>query len=162
MSNRKKKRINQKQILFLFVFICFLVAGSFYYLDLKRISHLKSAEFLNPQGVAYTKLFLEIADTPDKRRTGLMYRQELPLDQGMLFKFDETEIHSIWMKNTYVSLDLLFLNSNLKILGIIEKVPVLNEVSRKIDQPSKYVIELNAGTSEKRGIKVGDTLKLQP
>ncbi len=160
MSNRQKKRVNQRQIIFLIAFIGLLIAGTYFYLDYKRTSHLKLANLVNQDGKNYGQIYLEIADTPEKRAKGLMYRQKLSLDQGMLFKFDETKIQSIWMKNTYLSLDLFFLSPNYQIVGIIPKVPILNEISRKVEVPSRYVVELNAGSVERLGIKLGDTFKL--
>ena len=162
MSNRKKKKVNRQQIIFLLILLAGLFLSGYFYLEHKRIANLTKAIFLDQNLNPYATFYLEIADTPEKRKLGLMFRQSLPEDQGMLFKFDETKIQSIWMKNTYISLDLVFLSSTLKVIDVIQNVPILNETSRKIDRPSRYILELNAGTVAKFGIKSGDSLKLNP
>ncbi len=88
-----------------------------------------------------------------------MFRKELSTDTGMLFIFPETKDHSFYMKNTYVSLDMIFVSEDMKIVGILENVPILNETPRTVGKPSRYTIEVIAGTTKRLGLKLGDLVK---
>ncbi len=105
-------------------------------------------------------LQLEIADTPEKREKGLMYKTELCQDCGILFIFEKPEIATFWMKNTYISLDIIFIDENWKIDSIHQKTTTNNQIiiyrSTKI---VKYVLEVNAGFSEKNKLEVGQILQ---
>jgi uncharacterized membrane protein (UPF0127 family) len=78
--------------------------------------------------------------------------------QGMLFVYPKEEKHSHWMRNTYISLDMFFLSSDRKVVGIIPEVPILNDLPRGVEKNSLYVLELVAGEAAKLGVKEGDTL----
>ena len=105
---------------------------------------------------------LEIADTPEKMIKGLMFRKKLSSNSGMLFLFDKTHSQPVamWMKNTYIPLDMLFVEKTGKIIGIAENTKPL---SLKTISPTKKhsaaVIEINAGEVKKHGIKVGDIVR---
>jgi uncharacterized membrane protein (UPF0127 family) len=73
----------------------------------------------------------------------------------MMFLFPNERINSFWMKNTILSLDMLFVSSSLYVVGLVHSVPPQNEVSRKVDTPSQYVIEFGAGVAKKFGIVEG-------
>ncbi len=123
------------------------------------------AEFLTgafelKDGTKLHQVHLEVEKTPLGRARGLMHRKNLPENRGMLFVFPDEEERTFWMKNTYISLDILFLNRRLEVLGIVENVPILNETPRGIGKESMYVVELPAGTSKKVGIKPGSILRL--
>ena len=144
-SNRKKRKVNKIQIIFLIIFIPSLVFGINYYYTNKELKNFIQVTFKNPDKSESKKFFLEVADTPQERQIGLMYRKEMDKNRGMFFKSEEEKIQSFWMKNTFIPLDMIFLNSNYEVVGIIENVPILNEAKRSIPKPSKYVVELNAG-----------------
>lgn len=112
-----------------------------------------------PSG-AEIDLTLETAKTNAERAKGLMFRKHLEDKKGMIFLFNQEIDHHFWMKNTYISLDLLYLDSNLKVVGIVEKLTPLSEESRGVGVPNKYVVELPAGNVAKYGIKVGSVLKI--
>lgn len=109
---------------------------------------------------------LEVADTLEKRSVGLMKRTQMDADKGMLFVFSNSGFHSFWMRNTYIPLDLIWLNSAGKVVHIAENAqPCSNIVSAICSTmvPSavaKYVIELNAGQVEKLELEVGDVIEL--
>ena len=87
---------------------------------------------------------VDIADTDEKRTLGLMYRKKLDYDKGMIFIFDDNRIRSFWMKNTYIALDIAFVDEDLNIIEVLEMTP-LSEKSVRSSRPAKYVIEMNKG-----------------
>lgn len=101
---------------------------------------------------------IEIADDEREQAQGLMYRQTLPADAGMLFIFEREEIRSFWMKNTYIALDILYIDEAGKITNIHENCEPLKEWEITSDAPALYVLEVNAGFCNMKGIKVGDII----
>jgi uncharacterized membrane protein (UPF0127 family) len=100
---------------------------------------------------------LEIADTPGKRNTGLMRRDSMPADHGMIFVFPEPDTHSFWMQNTRIPLDIVFVDANGRIASIQQMKPYdLTSVNPPV--AIKYAIELNVGAAAKAGAKLGDKL----
>ena len=105
-------------------------------------------------------LKVEIADTPEERAKGLMFRDVMPENHGMLFKFGDPRVLSFWMKNTYIPLDIIFIASN----GSIKKIhkmatpKSLEKISSEV--PVLSVLEINGGLSKKLGIKKGDRIIL--
>ena len=110
-------------------------------------------------------IFVEIADSPDKRMKGLMFRQSMAPDRGMLFQFPERGDHTFWMRNTLISLDIFWLDESGNILHIETDVPIC---TRKDDScprvragsQSIQVLELNAGMAKKLKLAVGKQLKI--
>ena len=102
---------------------------------------------------------VEIAATPEKREVGLMYRRELPLDYGMLFIFPGERINSFWMKNTPIPLDMIFISSERKIVGIVHETVPFSLEGRSVSVPSQYVLEINGGLSRRYGFKAGDVVR---
>ena len=98
----------------------------------------------------------EIADTPDLRARGLMFRHMLPGDRAMVFDFGNPRPASMWMKNTYISLDMLFVRENGTIAAIAENTEPLSLQTISVDEPVKGVVELAAGTAKKLGIERDD------
>lgn len=114
--------------------------------------------FLKADSAVVTRIDIEIADDDAKREKGLMYRRQMQLDQGMLFIFEDEDLRSFWMKNTYLPLDILYLDAQRKIVRIHENVATLNEMSIPSDFPAKYVVEVNAGFCALNRIQVGDRM----
>ena len=104
---------------------------------------------------------VEIADTPESRELGLMFRESLDKDKGMLFIFDDEAERTFWMKNTKIPLDMIFIDADNKIIHILTAEPCAEEPCKiySPELPTKYVLEINAGESDKRGIKIGDDAK---
>ena len=99
---------------------------------------------------------IEIARTPKQQERGLMFRRKMPADEGMLFVYPYSSIIRMWMKNTFIPLDMIFIGKGGKILEIAQRaVPHSTEVisSRK---PAVGVLEVNGGTVSRLGIKRGD------
>ncbi|MFA6128005.1 MAG: DUF192 domain-containing protein [Bacteroidales bacterium] len=114
--------------------------------------------FLKADSTEVVKIDIEIADDDDKRERGLMYRREMEMNHGMLFIFAEEDQRSFWMKNTYLPLDILYLDARKKIVRIHENVATLNETPILSDFPAKYVVEVNAGFTALYRLQTGDMM----
>ncbi|MDF1599832.1 DUF192 domain-containing protein [Mesorhizobium sp. YIM 152430] len=100
---------------------------------------------------------IEIADTAERRARGLMFRTDLPEDRGMLFVFEETRPVGFWMKNTPSPLDLVFIGEDGRVIDILPGEP-FSTASIAPDGPSRFVLELNQGTSQRVGLAPGTRL----
>ena len=111
-------------------------------------------------------IFAEVADTPENREIGLMFRKELPKDYGMLFVFPQEQALQFWMKNTLVDLDMVWISADKKITGIHRDVPKSRAdtpdeaVARRMGA-GKYVLELPAGAALRHRLQVGDRLQFE-
>lgn len=105
------------------------------------------------------KLILEIADTPENRTRGLMFRKTLPANHGMLFVFPNDEVRYFWMKNTLIPLDIAFLDKSGTILTIKTMKPENSELVSS-EKPSRYALEVNAGFFRKVHAHPGEKIKL--
>lgn len=103
---------------------------------------------------------VELARSEDEQALGLMFREKMEMNQGMLFIFPKQEIRSFWMKNTIISLDMLFVTEDLKIVTIHKGTIPFAEKSYTSSEPVKYVIEVNAGYCDQNNIKTGDKVQL--
>ena len=99
---------------------------------------------------------IEVADTPYEILTGLMYRHSMPDTAGMLFIYKQSQQLFFWMKNTYIPLDIIFVNENMQIVTLWKNTKPLSEKTIPSNQFSKYVVEVNAGFCDKYDIKLGD------
>ena len=115
---------------------------------------------IEKQNLETTTFHVDVANTHDKRALGLMYVNSLPQDKGMLFIYDQESKVSMWMKNTFIPLDMIFIDEKGTITEIIERPDTRSRVTTISSNPTKYVLEINLGESTKRGIKVGDRIKL--
>lgn len=105
-------------------------------------------------------LKLEIADDDYQRETGLMYRQSMEQDQGMLFIFENEAPRGFYMKNTNIPLDLLFLDAENKIVSISRNAKPQSMETIPSEVPAQYVLEINAGLADQWNLTVGDSLIL--
>jgi uncharacterized membrane protein (UPF0127 family) len=105
------------------------------------------------------ELTVELAVEPDQREQGLMFRRSMAPDQGMLFDFGETRRVMMWMKNTYLPLDMLFIDSKGTVRTIREGAVPLSEAIIDSGEPVAFVLELNAGTVKRLQIRPGDRLE---
>ena len=105
----------------------------------------------NPQ-----KLSLYIADNEQKRSYGLMNREDIKPNSGMLFIWKDSQIRNFWMKNTHFNLDLFFLNNHGEIIEIYKNAKAFDETNIKSKEKVKYVLEMNAG---EQNFKIGNKLK---
>jgi uncharacterized membrane protein (UPF0127 family) len=103
---------------------------------------------------------IEIADDPSERSAGLMFRETMDDDHGMLFVFSETKPVAFWMKNTPMPLDIVFIGEDGKVLDVLPGEPFSEAlVSPGTTVLVRYVLELKRGVAEKSGIKDGDILR---
>ncbi|MCB0335448.1 MAG: DUF192 domain-containing protein [Bdellovibrionales bacterium] len=158
LSNRRKK--NKRQLLIFVIVLLFVGVAWAQYESWFERRALVGGHFANPDGTKSAKFSFEVAHTPDQRSRGLMYRQSMDADQGMIFVFPYATKQTFWMRNTLISLDMLFLDEDLKLVGLLENVPINNDEKRAVDKDSLYVVELVAGAAKKQGITVGSVLTL--
>ncbi len=104
---------------------------------------------------------VEVAATPEARTRGLMWRTELPAGQGMLFIFPDEEVQSFWMRNTLIPLDMIFIDSTGRIVGVIERAAPRTLTSRSVGVPGRYVLEVPGGWSQTVGLKRGGSVRFQ-
>ena len=90
-----------------------------------------------------------------------MYRSSMPEDHGMLFIFPDEVERSFWMKNTLIPLDMLFIASDGRIVGISADATPLTTAARSVGQPSRYVLETNGGWAARHGVRAGDRVELR-
>ena len=98
---------------------------------------------------------VELARTPEEQMRGLMFRRSLGPDAGMLFLFDRAEPRRFWMRNTYIPLDMIFLDAERVVVSIEENTVPLDETGRGPDQPAQFVVEVAGGYARSHGISVG-------
>lgn len=99
---------------------------------------------------------VELALTDEQRARGLMFRESLADDAGMLFLYERDRPRSMWMKNTLIPLDMLFIDRRGRVIRIAERTTPLSERSISSGRPARAVLELAGGTAERLGIRVGD------
>jgi uncharacterized protein len=103
---------------------------------------------------------LEVANTPASREKGLMQRDSMPADHGMIFVFDRERPLSFWMKNTRFPLDILYLDATGQVVSIHQMKPYDTRTQTASARPAKYAIELNVGEAAKAGVVAGDVLEI--
>ncbi|MCK9399879.1 MAG: DUF192 domain-containing protein [Bacteroidales bacterium] len=176
--NKKTARKKINLVRLLLIFFAVIIALSFLLFSIftpKRNKPTASQSFFNSKSapsfrkdgslsIFLTKnpspiiLDIEIADNDQERMRGLMDRQNLPDNAGMLFVFSNDEPRSFWMKNTFISLDIIYINSRKEIVSIQKYTQPKSTYSIPSEKPARYVLEVNAGFTDKYGIKPGDKI----
>ena len=119
-----------------------------------RAASFQPLEIVTKNGVQVFSV--EMATTDEEKQTGLMYRKELADGKGMLFDFNPEQEVSMWMKNTYISLDMIFIRADGRILRIAENTETLSTKIIASHGLARAVLEVPAGTAQKYGIRPGD------
>jgi uncharacterized membrane protein (UPF0127 family) len=118
-----------------------------------------------PQVVLNGQRFtVELAESQQKQALGLMFRDSMPDDHGMLFIFPAENFRSFWMKNTRIPLDIMYFDEDLKLVSVAENAQPCRTrrcPSYPSAGPAKYVLELNAGKAAELGVRPGDQLQLR-
>jgi len=153
-SRKQDKRKNILNISVICLVLIFL--ASLFFIFRKKTMFPKDLG-LNIKGNSY---YLEIAQTNQERKKGLSNRQEICSNCGMLFIFNKEDQHSFWMKDTYVPLDIIWLNSKKEIVKIITAAKTDSETVYTNKTPAKYVIELPANESLKLKLQIGETIPI--
>ena len=128
-----------------------------------EIEFKKEAEvyLVKPEGDTVQYLEVEIADDDYQRETGLMHRRSMEDNRGMLFMFEDEQPRGFYMKNTYIPLDLIFLNSRNQIVSIAKNAKPEDPSTIPSEVPAQYVLEVNAGMTDLWNLQVGDSLILK-
>ncbi len=137
--------------------VSFLLISAYFFL---KESPVNTCQIVTKE--ASFPLQLEVADTMQKRALGLMFRKTLPADNGMIFLFDTLRKGSMWMKNTYIPLDMLFFNQQFEIVHIHENAVPQDETIITTPMPVRGVIEVNAGYVRQNNIQSGDKIICPP
>jgi uncharacterized membrane protein (UPF0127 family) len=141
---------NKRDLIILLVVLLFAIAA-FFFFDFKS---------RNPSKICFGNncFYVEIAGTTKEKEQGLMFREALPSNAGMLFVFNDEGIYPFWMKNTFIPLDILWLSKTKEVVFISKNAkPCKNESCPLIfpDKKAKYVLEINGGISDKLNLKIG-------
>lgn len=104
---------------------------------------------------------IEIADNDYEIQTGLMYRNAMKTERGMLFIFEDEAYRSFYMKNTHIPLDIIFIAEDQTIVSVQKNAKPFDETSLPSEAPAKYVLELNAGLSDEWQLEKGDKITFQ-
>jgi uncharacterized protein len=152
LKSRLRKERQRQSLIALSIILALLLGG---YAISMLYDERKKMQVVFETANGKSEFVLEVADTPAKQAKGLMYRKALAKNGGMIFIKQTDQVERFWMRNTFVSLDMLFVDAEKKVVGILESVPILNDEPREIGKPSRYVIELLAGTAKREGITIG-------
>jgi len=107
------------------------------------------------------KIKAEVARTEDEKSRGLMFRERLEPDEGMLFIYEREEFLSFWMKNTPLPLSIAFLDRKGRIVDLQDMEP-FNLRTHTSARPAKYALEMNRNWFQKNGVKIGDVIRMPP
>ncbi|MBV9861489.1 MAG: DUF192 domain-containing protein [Alphaproteobacteria bacterium] len=143
----------------------FLVCAALFFAELTvghgqgLIEHYPTAELTVVTATGPHKFTVEVATTPAQMEQGLMFRRSLAPDAGMLFDFKTPTLATMWMKNTLIPLDMLFVDQHGHIVNIRERAVPESLETIPAAGPARAVIELAGGTAERLGIKPGDEVR---
>jgi uncharacterized membrane protein (UPF0127 family) len=111
--------------------------------------------FYNAGGQKTCVFKVEVAITPEEHERGLMFREKLPDNGGMFFLYNDDDIRYFWMKNTFISLDMIFIDSKRKVVGVHHNARPMDETTISSRYPARYVLEVKAGRAKQCNIKTG-------
>lgn len=118
-----------------------------------------SLTFYSEDGSAEKTIDIEIAETDEARKRGLMFRQEMGYDRGMLFIFEQSDTSGFWMKNTPLPLDIMFIDEDSTIINIARRTTPYSEKNIYPERPRRYVVEVRGGFSAMHDIVPGMTVR---
>jgi len=104
---------------------------------------------------------VEVMRTEAERERGLMFRQKLGADEGMLFVFPESGDHAFWMKNTLIPLDMIFIAESGTVVGVVADAEPMSTTPRSVGAPNRYVLEVNGGWSAGHGVARGERVRFE-
>jgi hypothetical protein len=112
-------------------------------------------------GARKVTFHVELARTQAEQEKGLMYREHLAPDAGMLFLFARPFVQTFWMKNTLIPLDMIFISSDHTIAGVVVDAEPLTLTARSVNEPSQFVLEIGGGLAARLGIRAGAHVEFQ-
>jgi uncharacterized membrane protein (UPF0127 family) len=171
-KNQKPQEIQKQRKLHWYdvTFIFMVAAGIIYFLFSQNLFNKNITDtdyvfkkegtltFTDSLGNIKTRIDIQIADNEYDRELGLMFRKHMQENRGMLFIFPQEGIQSFWMHNTYIPLDMIFVNAQDKIVTIQNADKTLSDQTYSSIKPAQFVIEVNLGFAKKYGLKVGDKI----
>ena len=153
-KEERLKRVNRKQVIAMLLAV---VVGAAIWAAAKPAAGTMRVHFETAAGKKSPVFDLRVAASEGERIRGLQFVKQLGEREGMLFVFPSEAIHTFWMKDTYIPLDMIFLDHSRRVVGIVENAAVLTTDTRSVQAPSVYVIELAGGTAARAGIEKGST-----
>src|SRR5699024_2540540 len=127
-----------------------------------RFTKDRTLSFYDASGNELKTISIEVAKSPYEQQTRLMYRKSMKENRGMLFVYDrERPRPNFYMKNTYIGLDLVYIDAQKKIVDFNKNAKPLDESLLPSNAPAQYVLEINAGMADKWGLEEGDKVKFQ-
>ena len=123
--------------------------------ETRKLSYTATVSFIEQSNEEVISVRAAVADDDDSRSEGLMNVHNLPNDAGMIFIFEDEAPRSFWMANTPISLDILFINSEMEIVRIHRNTPPYSHENIVSESPAKYVVEVNAGFTLNHDIREG-------
>ena len=148
-----KRVVRRTHLLLLLLYVCAALSSC------SSSASATEIFFKNPDGKTSPRIQVEIADSEKKRRFGLMYRKEMPEREGMLFIFPDERERNFWMKNTYIGLNIIYIDSKRRVVSV-RTAKAFSEKRVPSGKPAKYAVEINAGLAEKWGIVSGSVMEL--
>lgn len=124
----------------------------------QNTENLGKVTFFDGENRRNVEILVEIAESEYQKTNGLMFRENLPENQGMLFVYDDDLERFFWMKNTSVSLDIIFINASFDIVKIHKNTEPFSEKLYPSELPARYVVEVRAGFTERYQIKIGQRI----
>ena len=122
----------------------------------------RPAVVLAPAGLPPAQVTVRVARSEAERERGLMFVEHLPPDEGMLFLMDTDRVQTFWMKDTLIPLDMIFIDRDLVVVGVVERAVPLDEAhTQSVAAPSRYVLEVNGGWSQAHGVAAGTRVRLE-
>jgi uncharacterized membrane protein (UPF0127 family) len=161
MTEAVKIRLNRAAFVALFVSLAVLAAASPLSIKAAQANEGFARQHLTIHTAKGPVSFsVEVADNEDKRAHGLMFRRSLKPDEGMIFLFDREEAITMWMKNTFIPLDMVFIGKDRRVIDIARNTEPFSTDIIGPKQPALWVLEINGGAAAKAGIERGDLVDL--
>lgn len=165
--------MNKRNIIILIIILIIAIIAAIYLINHSSTTEKKNtteiieskSDFVKQGSLSFIRfadnqtiktIAIEIAKDEYSREKGLMYRRSMDESQGMLFVFEDASPRYFWMKNTYISLDIIYVGADKHIVSIQKSAIPLSEESLPSNKDAMYVVEVNAGFVDKYGIKEGD------
>jgi len=132
------------------------------HIEASQLAYGKEILFYEKGNKVSCRFIVELAITSEEHSKGLMFRKNLPKNTGMLFLFEDEAYRFFWMKNTFIALDIIFLNNSWNVVDIYPFAKPLSEKTIISKFPARYVLEVNAGDAGRCSIEIGTKAKFSP